>query len=63
MNKATKPVIFCHGLSIWAQQKSIVFLCATINEEVDIKIKKKIIADYNSVKTKKYLGIHQTQYM
>lgn len=39
MNKATKPVIFYHGLSIWAQQKSIVFLCATINEEVDTEIK------------------------
>ena len=46
--------------SFIAEQKSIVLLCATINEEVDIEIKKKIIAEYNSIKTEKYLGIHQT---
>lgn len=40
VNKATEPVSdFYHSLSIWGQQKSIVFLYTTRNEEVDIEIK------------------------
>lgn len=58
--KAIEPVPDYHdGLSIWGQQKSIVYAMRNeVENEIEI-----IIADYNSIKTIKYLGIHQTQCM